>query len=295
MKITDTGNDIVIHGAENFNLEHIFECGQCFRWNKLDANTYLGVAYGKPLRVSQNGDMITFHSTSMHDYQYIWRRYFDIDRDYGAIQAQLQRQGVAYEDAVMPQAIRHGGGIRILAQEPFEALISFIISANNNIPRIKLIVERLCMHFGDTAEYEGEIYYTFPSAERLAQCSLADLEVIRAGFRAKYILDAAAKVASGEIAPEPLRDLDYTHAKAELLKIKGVGDKVANCIVLFGLGHYSAFPVDVWVRRIVEHCYFGGSAADCDIAEFARERFGEYGGFAQQYLFYYARELKIER
>jgi len=151
------------------------------------------------------------------------------------------------------------------------------------------------MHFGETVEYEGDMYHTFPSAERLVQCSLDDLDVIRAGFRAKYILDAAGKVASGELELEPLGAASYERAKSELMRVKGVGEKVANCVVLFGLGHHSAFPVDVWVRRIVEHYYFNGGDADCDIANFAQSRFGNLGGYAQQYLFYYARDMKIMR
>lgn len=287
MRICEDGKDIIIKDTKQFDLTHTFDCGQCFRWNRQEEG-YFGVAMGKALYITQSGSDITLHNTTLADYKQVWEGYFDLGRDYAKIQYTLSG------DPVLSAAMLHGSGIRILAQDTFETLISFIISANNNIPRIKLIVERLCQNFGQPLEY-GEKYYMFPTPERLAACSLEDLSVVKAGFRDKYILDAARKVVSGDIQLEQLKAVSFAKAKAELMRIKGVGEKVANCIVLFGLGHYSAFPIDVWIKRIIDHYYFGGEDANCDIGEFAKGKFGDLGGFAQQYLFYYARENKVAK
>lgn len=289
MKIRQENANIVIENCTEFNLVHTFECGQCFRWNKVSENEYIGIHDGCVMRLSQNGDTITLYDTTSKQYENVWKKYFDIDRDYKKIQSNLS------SDNVLADAIKEGYGIRILKQNPFEAVISFIISANNNIPRIKLIIERLCENFGEKVFLKDTAFYTFPTAETLSKVTLEDISVIKAGFRDKYILDAATKIASGEINLDKIYDLDYQSAKDELKKIKGIGDKVANCILLFGFGKLSAFPVDVWIKRIIEHYYFGDLEANCSIEKFAEERFGELGGFAQQYLFYYARENKIAK
>lgn len=284
MNVIQKDGNIVINFCDEFDLVHTFECGQCFRWNKISETEYVGVHKGRALRIRQNEDGITLCNTDMEQYEGIWRKYFDLERDYKQIQTQLSA------DSVLAKAIPAGRGIRILAQEPFEALISFIISANNNIPRIKLIVERLCERFGEEIELDGKKYFSFPNAETLAALDCEALAPIRAGFRDKYILDAAKKVASGEICLGKIYSMSYDEAKNELKKIKGVGEKVANCVLLFGFSKLNAFPVDVWIRRVLERYYFDGGEVRGDIEEFARQRFGELGGFAQQYLFYYARE-----
>lgn len=289
MYTKSSGNNLILTGCDSFDLVHTFECGQCFRWNMLADGSYEGVHAGKALRIAhRSGDMV-FFDTSEDDFENIWRKYFDLDRDYAGIKKRLS------SDNVLKEAVREGSGIRILAQEPFETVISFIISANNNIPRIKLIIERLCAMYGTKIHAYKKTYYSFPDAQTLAALPKEDLAPIKAGFRDKYIIDAAQKIASGEIDIDSIYKMDYESAKNELKKIKGVGEKVANCILLFGFGKLSAFPVDVWIKRIIEHCYFGDTAAGCDIGEFAKERFGELGGFAQQYLFYYARESKIAK
>ncbi|MBE7026528.1 MAG: DNA-3-methyladenine glycosylase 2 [Ruminococcaceae bacterium] len=289
MKIQVSGSDIIITGCTEFDLVHTFECGQCFRWNKTQDGQYEGVFGKKALKAAQQDDKITLFNTTIDEYENIWKGYFDLDRDYAGIQKILSK-----DDDVLKNAVKEGRGIRILSQEPFETIISFIISANNNIPRIKLIIERMCTLFGQKIEAYGREYCTFPDAKKIAALSREDLEPIKAGFRDKYILDAAQKICSGEVDIDKIATMDYESAKSELKKIKGVGDKVANCILLFGFGHKNAFPVDVWIRRIVEHYYFNGEAMG-DIGEFAKKRFGELGGFAQQYLFYYARENKLEK
>lgn len=286
MQMIEKGNSILLRGAEAFDLKQTFTCGQCFRWDEAPDGTFRGVHSGRALRIGQQGDTVTLYNTTLEDYHALWRRYFDLDRDYCGIQAKLSR------DTVLRRAIRAGRGIRLLAQEPFETLISFIISANNNIPRIKGIIARLCEAYGTPIPFEGDTCYAFPCAQTLAALSREDLSPLRAGFRDKYIIDAAQKVASGAVDLATIYDMDYDAAKNELKKINGIGDKVADCVLLFGFGKHDAFPVDVWVRRILDYYYPGGTHRT-DAAAFARERFGALGGYAQQYLFYYARENKI--
>ena len=281
------GKDLVITGLRDFDLKHIFDCGQCFRWNEDADGSWIGVARGKALRIKQDGDSVTLLSTSEEDFKNIWYDYFDLARNYGEIKKSLSA------DSVMRTAISYGEGIRILGQDLWETVVSFIISASNNIPRIKGIVERLCALCGEKIEYMGEVYYSFPNAETLASLTLEDIAPIRAGFRDKYILDAARRFASGDIDEKYIRSLDAECAKKELMRINGIGNKVANCILLFGLSHTEAFPVDVWIKRIMEYCYFDGERNTQEVSAFAEDKFGALGGFAQQYLFFYAREGKI--
>ena len=287
MNVKNKGNDLIVSGLKDFDLKHIFDCGQCFRWNKTNDGAYIGVAKGKALKISQRGDTVTLHSTSINDFNDVWRGYFDLDTDYGEIKKKLS------SDSVMREAIGYGGGIRILEQELWEATASFIISSSNNIPRIKGIIERLCALYGEEIHYMGDIYYSFPTAEKLSQLTREDLAPIRAGYRDKYILDAADKFARGLFDSAYLRSVSADEAKKELMTIMGVGEKVANCILLFGLNHTDAFPVDVWIKRIMEYCYFDGEVTREEVAQKAAEKFGSLGGYAQQYLFFYARENKI--
>ena len=286
MKIYEENGNLILSEARDFDLTETFDCGQCFRWDKID-DAYIGIAYGHPLKISQNGDTITLFDTSLDDWEKVWSKYFDMSRDYGKIKETLSK------NSVMREAISFGEGIRILNQEPFECLISFIISASNNIPRIKKIIDSLCSNFGEKVSYCGMNFYTFPTAEKLASLSLSELGVIKAGFRDKYILNAAKAVADGHIFLECLKSASFEYAKSELLKLSGVGNKVAECVLLFSLEKYGSFPVDVWIKRIMEHCYFDGERDKEVISAFAEENFGELCGFAQQYLFYWARENKI--
>ncbi len=289
MQTVATENDIIISGCKEFDLVHTFECGQCFRWNKCADGTYEGVHKNKVLKIGKDGDNVVLYNTTQDDYENVWKSYFDLGRDYKKIQTTLSKN-----DVVLKNAINEGYGIRILLQDAFETIISFIISANNNIPRIKLIIERLCAMYGDKIKAYGKVFYTFPSAKTLSTLGREELAPIRAGFRDKYIIDAATKVACGEIDINKIYEMDYNAAKSELLKIKGVGEKVANCILLFAFSKQSAFPVDVWIRRIIEHYYFDDEKMG-NIDEFVKQRFGEFAGYAQQYLFYYARESKLAK
>ena len=287
MNIKYTDNNLIITGLKDFNLKHIFDCGQCFRFNAIDENTYFGIAKNRALKISQSGDTVILYDTTEEDFNNIWFDYFDLGRDYGEIKKRLS------SDDVMREAISYGEGIRILNQDLWEAVISFIISANNNIPRIKGIIERFCVNYGKEIEYMGNTYYSFPDIETTAALTKEDLAVIRSGFRDKYIMDAAQKFKSGELTEKHIKSLSTTDAKKALMSINGVGNKVGDCILLFGLGRVDSFPVDVWIKRIMEYCYFDGEQSIETISEFADKHFGDIGGFAQQYLFFYARENKI--
>ncbi|MGI5937064.1 MAG: DNA-3-methyladenine glycosylase family protein [Oscillospiraceae bacterium] len=251
-----------------------FECGQCFRWNADENGVYTGVAMGRAARVWVEGDSV-YIDADEKDVSEIWHDYFDLDRDYGDIVF----DGGEYLDA----CVRYGAGIRILRQDRWEALCSFIISQCNNIPRIKRIIETLCREFGDPINAFGETLYSFPPAERIASLETADLAPLRCGYRASYIIEAARAVTTGELNLEELAACDYDTAIKELKRLKGVGDKVANCVALFGLYNMSGFPVDVWMKRALKK-YFP--------RDFDPKFLGPYAGLAQQYIFYYTRNGK---
>lgn len=275
MKIVIKDNNIELHEIKNFVLAETLDCGQAFRWSETEKDIWQGVAFGKFLKIGSKDNIITFFDTTKEDFELIWKDYFDLDRNYSEILSVLSG------NEVLKTAGEFAGGIRILRQEPWEALCSFIISQNNNIPRIKGIVERLCENFGEKI---NDGVYSFPTAEKIATLTLEDLVVLRSGFRAKYILDAAKKIASGEIVLDSLRDMSLDSARSELIKIYGVGEKVADCTLLFGLSHIDAFPKDVWIKRAVEKL-FGGVLPECTKG---------YEGIAQQYIFHYARMTKLE-
>lgn len=275
MKIVKQDANIELHGVLNFVLSETLDCGQAFRWQETEEGLWQGVAFGRFLKIGSKNGVITLYNTSEDDFNLIWKDYFDLDRDYGKILSVLS------QNDVLKTAGEFASGIRILRQEPWEALCSFIISQNNNIPRIKGIIDRLCENFGEEI---AEGIYSFPTAERIASLSLDELAVLRSGFRAKYILDAAKKIASKEIVLEALRELALEDARAELVKIYGVGEKVADCTLLFGLSHIDAFPKDVWIKRAVSKL-FNGTLPECA---------KEYAGVAQQYIFHYARMTKLE-
>ncbi|WP_407723341.1 DNA-3-methyladenine glycosylase family protein [Ruminococcus sp. JL13D9] len=270
MKNISSENFILIPDVRDLDLEQTLDCGQSFRWTKQDDGSFSGVAFGKYVNISLDGTDMVIKNAAPED-EKIWREYFDLELDYGKIRGDISKL-----HPVLEEAARYAPGIRILRQEPYEALCTFIISQNNNIKRIKGIVARLCESFGDEID-EG--VYTFPNAERLAELTPDDLAPLRAGFRNRYIIDSAKKVASGEVDLELCKTADYEAARAELMKITGVGVKVADCTLLFGMHRVEAFPVDVWMKRAMEKLFPGMSAND----------FGEYAGIAQQYIFHYSR------
>lgn len=289
MKIIDENNKIIIEDLGDFEPKHTFECGQCFRWNLEDDGSYTGVAYDRILNVNKDKDAVVLNNTNIEDFNNIWVKYFDLANDYNEIKRDL-----ASKDEVIKDAIDFGHGIRILRQEPWEILISFIISANNAIPRIKKSVELLSKDFGQyLGQYRGKDHYGFPSAEIISGLNDEQLEPYGVGYRSKYILGAAKKIVEENISLEQLKKLSGEDCYNAMLEFSGVGPKVASCILVFAMGKVEACPVDVWIKRVMEHFYFHKDTPNKKIEQFARQKFGQYAGYAQQYLFYYARELKI--
>lgn len=268
MKTVFKENEIKIYDAPCTDIGLIFDCGQAFRFDRAPDGSFQGTAHGKFLKIYQDKNEITIKGADEKEYNSFLKSYFDFDTDYDEILKCFEGDELLEKSAV------ENYGIRILRQEKWETLCSFIISQNNNIPRIKLIIRRLCENYGKKTG-EG---YTFPSAEEVAALSDDELAVIKAGFRAKYIKDAAQKVASGEIKLNELDTLSTEQAGEELMKIKGVGKKVSQCVLLFAYGRFDAFPEDVWVKRVMT-LYPDGLP----------EKVSDSRGVAQQYLFHYIR------
>lgn len=265
------GIKIIPDGA--FDLKNTFDCGQCFRWNEREDGSYEGIVRGRYARLYCERDGIIIENCTEEDLEMIWTDYFDLGNDYDSI-----RREISSGCPELSCAVESIDGIRILSQDPWEALCSFIISQNNNIPRIKGIIERLCDTFGD--EIEGG--KSFPGAEKLASVGTEELAPLRAGFRARYITDAARKVSDGRVCLDKMYSAPIEDCRRELMTITGVGQKVAECTLLYGLHRLEAFPVDVWMKKALA-TYFSGVSA---------ESIGRYAGVAQQYIFHYSRLLE---
>lgn len=277
LEVETRGNDLIVRGVDCLSLPLTLDCGQAFRWRQLDDGRWHGVVCGCALTVGYEREKLVLYDTKRTEFERIWSPYFDLERDYPAVLVRL------CADPVLARAVRANRGIRILRQEPWEALCSFIISQNNNIPRIKGIISRLCEYFGEETT-TGD--FTFPPAERLAALEPEDLAPLRAGFRARYIIDAARRVSSGEVRLDRLSQLPLESARSELMKITGVGNKVADCTLLYGVGCLQICPMDVWMKRVLAEYYPQGFPACARGVE----------GIAQQYLFHYARtsgKLKV--
>lgn len=289
MNIQVDKNNLIIEQVEDFNITQVLECGQCFHFDKIDENDYSVVAMGKYLHVAQVEDKLTLYNTSMEDYENIWKLYFDIDRDYKEI-----KRRILVADPDLKTAIEAKNGIRIVNQDFFEILISFIISQNKQISHIKQIVKTISEKYGEKIDIgDGQCAYTFPSVEVLSAVSEDELRGCKVGFRAPYIKNACEMVAKGQVTEEKLNKLEVNEARELLMTIKGVGEKVANCVLLFGLGRREVFPVDVWMKRIMETLYLKEDTPKQLIEKYAYEKYGDLGGYAQQYLFYYGREQGI--
>ena len=276
MEIIERDGEVEIASVPDFDLEKTFECGQCFRWNVETNGIYTGVAFAKVARLRREGKSI-FISGSMEDFETIWLDYFDLGRDYAQIRKRL------CTDPYMQLASEYGAGIRILNQDSWEALCSFIISQCNNISRIKNIINTLCREYGDRIEFGTDEFFTFPSAKRLAALDPEELEPLRCGYRAPYIIGAARAVTDGSLQLDSLSALSPQSAREALKKLPGVGDKVANCVMLYGLNMLDSFPLDVWMKRAV---------AENFPPDFDPIIFSPFAGIAQQYIFYYARSNK---
>lgn len=289
MKITEINQGLLLEEVPHFDAKHIFECGQCFRWKREADGSYTGVAYGRVLNVKSDYDksMVVLKNTNRADFENIWYHYFDLDRDYGAIKKAL------WEDETLRAAMDYGRGIRILNQDPWELTLSFIISSNNNIPRITKSIGRLSEIFGQPVIYNEATYYSFPSLEELKSAPLEQIDLCRMGYRCKYIYQTVKILAEGTLNLSAISKLSAAEARQELLKLSGVGPKVADCILLFSMQKHEVYPTDVWVKRVTEHYYIHKEVPLKRIQEFAEEKFGALAGFAQQYLFYYARDQKL--
>ncbi len=286
MNIYSDNKNIIIDNLTDFDIEEVLECGQCFHFSKLGEGNYEIISFGRYLHVSQQDTKLILHNTSMEDFDLCWRGYFDLDRDYSSIKSNILEL-----DSRLKEAIEAKPGIRILRQDFFETLISFIISQNKQIPHIKQIVHTISKRFGSEILLEdGKKVYTFPTVEQLSRVTEDELRECKVGFRAPYIKCAVDMVMNGDITEEKLLGMSVSEARDLLMTIKGVGEKVANCVLLFGLGFTDTFPVDVWMKRIMEHMYFDEPQDKKLIEAFAMDKYGDLAGYVQQYLFFYGRE-----
>ncbi len=284
IKFEEENKKIIIKNISNFNVGKTLECGQAFNFEKLDENYYKLTAFRKVLFLKQQGKDVEMFPTTEEDFNNIWVDYFDLNTNYDAIYDKF------IQDEVLKPLVEYGEGIRILKQEKWECLVSFIISQNNRIPQIKKCINYFAENYGDKIE-NG---YAFHNPEQIDVKTVEELQESKVGFRAKYINDCTTKVVNKELMLEEIESLTREEVSRELLKIKGVGVKVANCVLLFAYAKADAFPVDVWIKRAMEVLYFNNEEQKLeDIQNFAEEKFGEYSGIVQQYIFYYARENEL--
>lgn len=280
-----------IENLDSFELRDIFECGQCFRWNEQEDGSYTGIFENTVLNVRKTENEIIFRGISNKDIKQEVHNYFDLERDYKLIKNQLSNI-----DEFMQESIKYGQGIRILNQDLWETIISFIISANNNIPRIKGIIERLSKNYGTEIKWNNEIYYTFPTPEQLRNVSIEDYRKLGLGFRDKRLYETTKIILENPALLKEMHENPNTiEVREQLLSLSGVGPKVADCILLFStLKRFEVFPIDVWVRRVMNDLYFKNpdenKLSKKQIEKLAQEKFGSLAGLAQQYLFYWRRE-----
>lgn len=304
MRIIQKDKDLIVSEMKDFSLKQTLECGQCFHFVAISENEYFVSAKDRLLHVLQAEDnSLTFFNTDENTFKNVWMDYFDLERDYGKIKATLREK-----DDKLVGAMESCWGVRLLKQDFFETLISFIISQNNQISHIKSIVWEISRRYGKKnsdvttdelllkAIADGRaagVGYSFPDADALLAAGEEGMKECKAGFRAAYIMNACRLYKEGCLNEKELFEMSYEEAFKRLTSIKGVGAKVANCVLLFGLGKRNAFPVDVWIKRTMEEIYIGHEADKAYIEKLAEKMFGEYGGYAQQYLFYYGKEMKL--
>ena len=281
-----------ISNMKSFELDNIFECGHCFRWNEEEDESYTGIIKYGILNVRKENQNIVFRGKLTKDIKDVVEEYFDFSTDYEFIKEKLSKI-----DNNMKTSVEYGYGIRILKQDLWECIISFIISANNNIPRIKGIIDRMSKKCGKRIEFEGKEYFLFPTVEELAKLSVEDLTNLGLGFRDKRIYNTTKMILEKEVDLMYLENIDDTiKIREELLKLDGVGPKVADCIMLFSLKRFDVFPIDVWVRRVMNDLYIKSADENKvdkkQLNRLAEEKFGNISGLAQQYLFYWRRELE---
>ena len=283
----------ILKNLDTFVLKDIFECGQCFRWNIESDGSYTGVIKDGIINVKQDSKDFIFSGICKENIEKVIINYFDLNRDYKNIKMKLSRI-----DENLKKSIEYGKGIRILNQDLWETIISFIISANNNIPRIKGIIERLSENYGDEIIWRGKKYYTFPTPEQLENVTVADYRKLGLGFRDIRLYETTHMVVNKEIDLKELENEGTQVVRDKLLTLSGVGPKVADCILLFStLKRFEVFPIDVWVRRVMNELYIKSNdenkVSKKQIMNIANEKFGNMAGIAQQYLFYWKREDAI--
>ncbi len=281
----------IIEDVDSFEPKHIFECGQCFRWNENENGSYTGVVGSNVINVEKVDNNILFSSFGADNLEKLAINYFDLNRDYKEIKRRLSSI-----DEYLANSVKYGSGIRILNQDLWETIISFIISANNNIPRIKGIIERMSKKYGNKIEWKGKEYYTFPTVESLSKATVEDLRNLGLGFRDVRIYETTRNILNKEVDLEELhKEKDTKKVRDTLLTLSGVGPKVADCILLFStLKRFDVFPIDVWVRRVMNDLYIKNEdetkVNKKEIEKLAKEKYGNLEGLAQQYLFYWKRD-----
>ncbi|MDI3533815.1 MAG: N-glycosylase/DNA lyase [Thermosediminibacterales bacterium] len=286
LNVQQVEDGTIIEGIRPFNLKAMLDCGQAFRWVNIGEGFYRGIVGNRVIKLKQVDVNKIFIKTSTNgeDITY-WIDYFDLLRDYKTIEEQLKKE------PVLNKVVEYSSGNRIMKQDPWETTISFIISANNNIPRIKKIIENLSTCFGEPIEFQGKVLNSFPGPRALASVSEDSIKKCGCGYRAEYIKKTADMVYEKQLDLEQVAKMSTVEARKELLRLPGVGPKVADCILLYSMRKFDVFPVDVWIKRTIEILYFQGEERPLNyIREFAQERFGHLAGFAQVYMFYYARE-----
>ncbi len=283
--------EYVLKDCDSFEPKHIFDCGQCFRWNEQEDGSYIGIFGNNVVSVKKDNTKIIFRGICDGNIEQICEDYFDLKRDYKEIKKKL-----SLVDDFLKKSIEYGNGIRILNQDLWECIISFIISANNNIPRIKKIIERLSCKYGNKICFEGNEYYTFPTPEQLSKASIIDLRELGLGFRDVRLYNTTKMIIEKQVDLHKLKEFrDSADIREELLKLDGVGPKVADCIMLFStLKRLDVFPIDVWVRRVMNELYIKAKDENKinkkEITKLAEEKYKDLAGIAQQYLFYWKRE-----
>jgi len=275
MIIKDVAEGVILSNLDSFNLHQIITCGQCFRWDETNPGLWRGVAFDTQLEIQQLDAETYLFKCSREAFDSLWFSYFDLARDYSEIKRSVTG------DSFLEDAIQAGEGIRILQQEPFEILITFIISQCNNIPKIKTTITRLCEQLGVSVKDKTGHYYLFPTPQALAD-NPDVVKLCGVGYRDKYIVSASRKIVNGELDLTGLRFVSREDAYRELITLFGVGSKVANCILLFGLRHLDGFPEDLWIKKVLEKHYQG---------KFDSNRYNGFKGIIQQYMFYYGRIL----
>ncbi|MDD7305087.1 MAG: DNA glycosylase [Peptoniphilaceae bacterium] len=288
LNIKQVGEELVLK-TDSFDPKHVFECGQCFNFSLQEDGSYTAVFMRKIINARKEDDKIIFRNISMEDFYEYFYDYFDFGEDYEAIKASISKN-----DSIK-KACDYGYGIRILNQEVFETIISFIISANNQIPRIKKAVRIISERYGDyLGSYMGKSYYSFPEASDLAKAKPEDLrEFARVGFRDKRIVETARLIANGYLDFEKDKLLTTEELRKKLMDLPGIGPKVADCILLFAYHRRETFPVDVWIKRVMETLFIGKEVPKKQITTYAYKYFGDLAGYVQQYLFFYGRENAI--